>query len=160
MNARLLIATAMLATLSLVAPGATRSAAGDSTAVAFLKPYVQWAQKQASGPGTYGLDVAYVSNQPNLVCSYAEGQVGSPAYLPFYDDWVVGRFGILIHEQGFETGSSASDDARQYFSDRRWYMSGFLNSFPFNEAATDNTGISLDSLNGKVTVTLDSWGGA
>ncbi len=144
MQTRHLFSLAALAVLSLFGSGVARA---DQTAVAFLQPYVQWAQSQANGPGTYGLDVKLVSNQTSQVVSYAEN-----GFLSFGQSWVITKY-FIYHDTYF------SGNSTQYFNDRRFALGSPFASDPFNPLATDSLGIFLDANTGSVTLTLNSWGG-
>jgi hypothetical protein len=140
-----------IASAALTLIGLTHSAPAkaDASAVAFLQPYVTWASSQANGPGTYELNVKLVSNEPSQVCSYAEN-----GYLPYENVWYISKFSFY-HFTGFVGNST------QYFNDRRFAIPpGLFAVNPFNPAATDSLGISLNANTGSVTLTLNSWGHA
>jgi hypothetical protein len=138
------LATTGIALMSLTT---ARPAAADPTAVAYLKPYVTWAETKPNGTGTYALKVVMVSMDNGGFASYAENDL-----LPFEDVW------------GWVSFNSASGGTAgtQYFNNRRYKLPGsglFAPSYPFSPTDTDVLGISLDANHGTLTLTFSSWGG-
>jgi hypothetical protein len=149
----LLATAAATAGFVLMSLGSGRPASADASAVAFLQPYVTWAQTKPNGPGTYALSVTMVSNEPSSLVSYTEQDV-----LPLEDHWVnFGRF--WWHFLGFYSSQPYGQDGTQYFSDRRFVLNpnSFFN-YPFDPNRTDRLGMGLDANFGTLSLTLKSWG--
>jgi hypothetical protein len=112
---------------------------------------VNWLRQTPKG-GTNIVRVSAVSDQPNRVASYAEGQVAIVAS-PFPP-----AAGKPFPTKGYSLGGTLT----QYFSDRKFGLNSgpglSLAQYPFAPQKTDQLGIMIADT-GAITLTLISWSG-
>jgi hypothetical protein len=145
MNRKRILRTlfSLVAAVGLFASGSAHA----QSCTSYVADKLNW---MASSPDHY-LDVKGTSINASHggglgLVSYVEGYLAQYQAGYTYFDFVTSRW-ITVPAR------ASSHDNYQSFSDR--YATGYQ---PFNKNARDQLGITLDG-NGKLTITLDSWGG-